>query len=117
MMRRHPWNLIRLSNKRTGTLLKTAKKIRFLLVAFRYKLAENSSDVCIVESELTSFTLPSNARGGFQVDIAWRDGKLISATIHSDTGEPCSVSCGGKTVDFKIKKGKSITLNGNLDLN
>jgi alpha-L-fucosidase 2 len=57
------------------------------------------------------------ARGGFQVDIAWQDGKLTSATIHSDTGEPCSVSCGGKTVDFKIKKGKSITLNGNLDLN
>jgi alpha-L-fucosidase 2 len=57
------------------------------------------------------------ARGGFQVDIAWQDGKLTSATIHSDTDEPCSVRCGGKTVDFKIKKGKSITLNGNLDLN
>ena len=57
------------------------------------------------------------ARGGFQVDEAWQNGKLISATIHSDTGEPCSASYGGKTVDLKIKKGKSITLNGNLDLN
>jgi alpha-L-fucosidase 2 len=57
------------------------------------------------------------ARGGFQVDENWKDGKLISATIHSDLGEPCSVSYRGKTADFKIKKGKSITLNGNLDLN
>ncbi|HEY1489454.1 MAG TPA: glycoside hydrolase family 95 protein [Verrucomicrobiae bacterium] len=56
------------------------------------------------------------ARGGFQVDVNWKDGKLISATIHSDTGEPCSVSYGGKTVDLKIKKGRSITLTGNLDL-
>src|SRR5580704_17957165 len=32
------------------------------------------------------------ARGGFQVDMTWQDGKLISATIHSDAGEPCSVS-------------------------
>lgn len=56
------------------------------------------------------------ARGGFQVDETWKDGKLISATIHSDTGAPCSVSYGGKTVDIKIKKGRSITLNGNLEL-
>ena len=57
------------------------------------------------------------ARGGFQVDIAWQDGKLTSATIHSETGEPCSISSGGKTVNFKIKKGRAITLNGSLDLN
>jgi alpha-L-fucosidase 2 len=57
------------------------------------------------------------ARGGFQVDETWKDGKLISATIHSATCEPCSVSYGGKTVDLKIKKGSSITLNGSLDLN
>jgi len=44
------------------------------------------------------------ARGGFQVDEIWQNGKLTSATIRSDTGEPCSVSCGGKTVDLKIKK-------------
>ncbi len=56
------------------------------------------------------------ARGGFQVDENWKDGKLIAATIHSDTGAPCSVSYGGKTVDIKIKKGRSITLNGNLEL-
>jgi alpha-L-fucosidase 2 len=56
------------------------------------------------------------ARAGFQVDITWQDGKLISATIHSDLGEPCSVNYDGKTVVFKIKKGHSITVNGRLDL-
>ncbi|HTA29703.1 MAG TPA: glycoside hydrolase family 95 protein [Candidatus Cybelea sp.] len=57
------------------------------------------------------------ARGGFQVDEAWQNGKLISATVHSDAGGPCSVSYGGKTADFNIKKGKSITLNAGLDSN
>jgi alpha-L-fucosidase 2 len=56
------------------------------------------------------------ARGGFQVDMTWQGGKLTSTTIHSDTGEPCSISYGSKTVDFKIKKGNAITVNGNLDL-
>ncbi|MEJ0091691.1 MAG: glycoside hydrolase family 95 protein [Limisphaerales bacterium] len=56
------------------------------------------------------------ARGGFQVDMIWQNGKLIKATIHSDLGEPCSVSYGGKTAEFKVKKGKSITINGNLEL-
>ena len=57
------------------------------------------------------------ARGGFQVDITWHDGKLISATIRSDADKSCSVSYGGRTAAFKIKNGKSITLNRNLDLN
>jgi alpha-L-fucosidase 2 len=56
------------------------------------------------------------ARAGFQVDISWQDGKLALATIHSDLGEPCSVQYGGKTIAFKIKKGRSITVNGRLDL-
>jgi alpha-L-fucosidase 2 len=57
------------------------------------------------------------ARGGFQVDETWQGGKLTSATIHSDTGEPCSASYGGRTVDLKIKKGEPIVLNANLERN
>jgi alpha-L-fucosidase 2 len=45
------------------------------------------------------------ARGGFKVDMAWKDGKLTSATVQSDDGRPCQVSYSGKTVELKIKKG------------
>jgi alpha-L-fucosidase 2 len=31
------------------------------------------------------------ARGGFTVDEVWANGQLVSATIHSTTGEPCVV--------------------------
>ena len=34
--------------------------------AFRYRFAQTSSDVHVVESELTSFTVPQNARGWMQ---------------------------------------------------
>jgi alpha-L-fucosidase 2 len=54
------------------------------------------------------------ARGGFQVDEIWKDGKLISATIHSDAGEPCQVSYGDKELNLKIKKDGNIELDGNL---
>jgi len=54
------------------------------------------------------------ARGGFTVDLQWADGKLISATIHSMNGSPCRVRYGSITKDLTIKKGRSITLDGNV---
>ena len=54
------------------------------------------------------------ARGGFQVDLTWQDGKLTAATIHSDLGGPCTVNYNGKLVNLAIKPGQSIRLNGDL---
>lgn len=54
------------------------------------------------------------ARGGFEVSIVWKAGQLVSATIHSTTGEPCRVSYAGQLVDLKIGKGNSIRLNSHL---
>ncbi len=55
------------------------------------------------------------ARGNFTVDIAWQDGKLVSATIHSPGKNSCKVRYGDKIVDLKIKAGGTIRLNENLE--
>lgn len=48
-----------------------------------------------------------HARGGFTVDIHWRDGRLAKAVIHSGAGEPCTVRYGQQTVTFKTRRGQS----------
>jgi alpha-L-fucosidase 2 len=57
------------------------------------------------------------ARGGFEVDMDWADGKLISATLHSLLGNPCNVRYGEKTVDLNIKSGGTVHLDGSLQSN
>ncbi len=54
------------------------------------------------------------ARGGFEVDIAWKEGRLTAATIRSNLGRPCKVRYKKKTVDIKTKAGKSYELDKNL---
>ena len=57
------------------------------------------------------------ARSGFEVDMDWTDGKLISATLHSLLGNPCKVRYGEKTVELNIKSGGTVHLNGSLQSN
>jgi alpha-L-fucosidase 2 len=54
------------------------------------------------------------ARGGFEVDLAWKDGKLVSATVHSLLGNPCRLRYGGRMVDLGTKPGEVVRLNGEL---
>jgi alpha-L-fucosidase 2 len=54
------------------------------------------------------------ARGGFEVDLAWQQGKLTSAVIRSALGGPCVVRYGSKTVALATKAGKTYTLDGGL---
>jgi alpha-L-fucosidase 2 len=55
------------------------------------------------------------ARGDFTMDIEWKNGKLISATIHSLAGNPCKVRYGELTRELKIKKGATLQLDGKLN--
>ncbi len=54
------------------------------------------------------------ARGGFELDLEWQDGKLASATLRSKLGQPCKVRYGDKTADLKIPAGGAATINGDL---
>lgn len=45
------------------------------------------------------------ARGNFEVDIKYADGKLTEATIRSNSGEPCTLLYDGKTLQFPTAKG------------
>ncbi len=47
------------------------------------------------------------ARGGFVVDIAWTDGKLVEAVIRSLAGNPCRLRYAKQTHDLKLAKGES----------
>ncbi len=48
-------------------------------------------------------------RGGFVVDMEWRDGKLTRATILSRLGGTCRIRYGTKTTDIPTKPGQTIT--------
>jgi alpha-L-fucosidase 2 len=54
------------------------------------------------------------ARGGFEVDIAWKDGKLESAEIRSVGGTHFIVRYGEKTVPIELKRGDVVRLDGDL---
>jgi len=54
------------------------------------------------------------ARGGFTVDIAWKDGRLTTATIHSLNGNPIRLRYGQATKFVKTKKGGTIEWTGEL---
>ena len=50
------------------------------------------------------------ARGNFLVNLTWRGGKLVQATVVSQSGEPCMVHYNGKTLNFNTQRGKSYTI-------
>ncbi len=52
------------------------------------------------------------ARGGFEVDIIWKNGKLASAVIHSKFGTACKIQYGDGSVVFDTVRGKSVRVSG-----
>jgi alpha-L-fucosidase 2 len=47
------------------------------------------------------------ARGGFEVNLKWNEGRLTEAVIVSKSGQPCKVVHGGRTWQFETTAGKS----------
>jgi len=50
------------------------------------------------------------ARGSFVVDIAWNEGRITSARVHSRNGGNCKVKYGEKVIEFKTIAGGDYTL-------
>ena len=54
------------------------------------------------------------ARGGFEVSMDWKNGKLTTCQITSLLGNPCIVRYGEKIKTYKINAGSSIRIDGEL---
>ena len=54
------------------------------------------------------------ARGGCEVDIAWRDGKLTRATFRARNAMPLKVRYAGKEVELKAAPGRTYSLGPEL---
>jgi len=50
------------------------------------------------------------ARGGFEVDLAWSNGRLTDVRVHSLSGNPCKVRYGEKIIELRLPKGSSRNL-------
>ena len=55
------------------------------------------------------------ARGGFEVDMTWKNGQLTSAVIHSKSGLPCKVVYGKKSWEAGTEAGKMYYLDHALN--
>ncbi|HEX6729251.1 MAG TPA: glycoside hydrolase family 95 protein [Pyrinomonadaceae bacterium] len=53
-------------------------------------------------------------RGGFEVDLNWKGGRLDQATIRSITGTSCRVRHGQHSITLKLRRGRLARLNEQL---
>jgi alpha-L-fucosidase 2 len=54
------------------------------------------------------------ARGGFEVDMEWKEGKLEEAVIRSKLGKTCHLRYGKLTQSIDVPEGQLLRLNGAL---
>jgi alpha-L-fucosidase 2 len=56
------------------------------------------------------------ARGGFEITMKWKKGKLTSLNVLSKEGNSCSLNYKGKTVSFDTQKGATYNLKSLLNI-
>jgi alpha-L-fucosidase 2 len=56
------------------------------------------------------------ARGGFELEYAWKNGQLTKVVVHSRLGKICRIANGGIRHSFPTVAGRTYTLDRNLRL-
>ena len=56
------------------------------------------------------------ARGGFEVDITWKEGKLSALSVRSNLGNKCKVKYNRKIVEFETKEGQVYHFDDQLNM-
>jgi hypothetical protein len=64
----------------------------------------------------TGYVKGLKARGGYVVDVEWKNGKLTLAVIRSKTDGTCPVRYGEKVVHIPVKAGGTTVLDGSLNV-
>ena len=54
------------------------------------------------------------ARGGFELDLEWRDGELEQVTVRAEGGTTCRISYGALSRELELRPGVEMRLNGTL---
>jgi alpha-L-fucosidase 2 len=52
------------------------------------------------------------ARGGFEVDVAWKEGRLTRSTVRSTAGTAVRLRYGNATKDLKLRQGQTLVWDG-----
>jgi alpha-L-fucosidase 2 len=106
-----------------GNFGATAGVVEMLLQSQQTEIGSEKSEVRILELlPALPKAWPSGsvtglrARGGFEVDLAWKDGAMTKAVIRSKLGQPCVIRANGQTTDLKTKSGQEYVLNSQLKL-
>jgi len=50
------------------------------------------------------------ARGGFELDFSWADGKLTRLLLHSANGSLCEIYAGGEKIECRTKAGQTYAI-------
>ncbi len=56
------------------------------------------------------------ARGGFEVDLAWKNGHLTEAVITSLLGNPLTIMYDGNSAEYKTDQGQILSMNELLEI-
>ena len=75
-----------------------------------------SLEFAIMDGEITEPGVEGlRARGGFEVDIAWQNGKLQRALVRSLLGRECRLAYAGRQAAYPTRAGETLVLNGKLE--